>query len=104
MIHNIRPVFMFNSMPIDLEKIITAIHHFSDLRLLVVGDVMLDEYLWGNVERISPEAPVQVVDIRRQNFTLGGAANVVNNLISLGSNVYIAAVIGNDPAGEMIKE
>ena len=91
-------------MPIDLEKIITAIHHFSDLRLLVVGDVMLDEYLWGNVERISPEAPVQVVDIRRQNFTLGGAANVVNNLISLGSNVYIAAVIGNDAAGEIIKD
>ena len=103
-IHNIRPVFMFNSMPIDLEKIITAIHHFSDLRLLVVGDVMLDEYLWGNVERISPEAPVQVVDIRRQNFTLGGAANVVNNLISLGSNVYVAAVIGNDAAGEIIKD
>ncbi|MDL1972342.1 MAG: D-glycero-beta-D-manno-heptose-7-phosphate kinase [Deltaproteobacteria bacterium] len=91
-------------MPIDLEKIITAIHHFSDLRLLVVGDVMLDEYLWGNVERISPEAPVQVVDIRRQNFTLGGAANVVNNLISLGSNVYVAAVIGNDDAGEIIKD
>ena len=91
-------------MPIDLEKIITAIHHFSDLRLLVVGDVMLDEYLWGNVERISPEAPVQVVDIRRQNFTLGGAANVVNNLISLGSNVYVAAVIGNDAAGEIIKD
>ena len=103
-IHNIRPVFMFNSMPIDLEKIITAIHHFSDLRLLVVGDVMLDEYLWGNVERISPEAPVQVVDIRRQNFTLGGAANVVNNLISLGSNVYVASVIGNDAAGEIIKD
>ena len=102
-IHSLKPVFMFNSVPIDLEKIITAIRHFSNLTMLVVGDVMLDEYLWGNVERISPEAPVQVVDIQRQSFTLGGAANVVNNLVSLGTNVYVAGVIGPDAAGEILR-
>ena len=59
----------------------------SKPRILVVGDVMLDHYLWGKCERISPEAPVQVVDIQRESTVLGGAGNVASNLISLGSHV-----------------
>lgn len=72
--------------------------------ILVVGDVMLDHYLWGKCERISPEAPVQVVEIHKENTLLGGAGNVVNNLIALGSNVTAATVIGEDANGEVLLE
>lgn len=64
--------------------------------ILVVGDVMLDEYLWGNVRGISPEAPVPVVEIHHQTYALGGAGNVAANLSSLGSNVWITGVVGTD--------
>src|SRR5213080_4849775 len=64
--------------------------------IMVVGDVMLDEYLWGNVRGISPEAPVPVVEIRSQTYALGGAGNVAANLAALGSNVCLAGVVGND--------
>ncbi|WP_345975141.1 D-glycero-beta-D-manno-heptose-7-phosphate kinase [Sulfurimonas sp. HSL3-7] len=69
--------------------------------ILVVGDLMIDHYLWGDAERISPEAPVQVVDIARETSVLGGAGNVVNNLISLGAAVNVASVVGDD---EIAKE
>lgn len=75
---------------------------WKNIRLLVVGDLMLDEYLWGGVERISPEAPVPVVKVDRETAVLGGAGNVVRNLLGLGGRVMIAGVIGPDPAGERI--
>jgi len=62
---------------------------------------MLDEYLYGEVERISPEAPVQVVDVKRKSQTLGGAANVAHNIVSLGAKVFLTGVIGNDEAGDL---
>jgi D-beta-D-heptose 7-phosphate kinase/D-beta-D-heptose 1-phosphate adenosyltransferase len=68
--------------------------------VLVVGDLMLDEYLYGAVDRISPEAPVQVVSWRDQKSGLGGAANVANNLVRAGCRVFLAGVVGSDPAGE----
>src|SRR5947209_11060037 len=64
--------------------------------IMVVGDLMLDEYLWGNVRGISPEAPVPIVEIRQQTYALGGAGNVAANLASLGSNVWLAGVVGVD--------
>jgi D-beta-D-heptose 7-phosphate kinase/D-beta-D-heptose 1-phosphate adenosyltransferase len=67
---------------------------FDACRILVVGDLMIDEYLWGEVERISPEAPVQVVSVTRDTTTLGGAGNVVNNLVALGAKVSVSSVIG----------
>ena len=67
--------------------------------ILVIGDLMIDHYLWGNCERISPEAPVQVVDIDRETSVLGGAGNVINNLVTLGANVSVCSVIGNDNNG-----
>ncbi len=70
-----------------------------ELQCLVVGDLMLDEYLWGKAERISPEAPVQVVDVLREDMRLGGAGNVANNLAALGCRVTIASVIGEDENG-----
>ncbi len=68
-------------------------------RILVIGDLMIDHYLWGGCERISPEAPVQVVDIARETTVLGGAGNVINNLVSLGAQVRVAGVIGDDENG-----
>ncbi len=68
--------------------------------ILVVGDLMLDHYLWGKCERISPEAPVQVVEIQRETTVLGGAGNVINNLLSLGANVSVLSVIGEDENGQ----
>jgi D-beta-D-heptose 7-phosphate kinase/D-beta-D-heptose 1-phosphate adenosyltransferase len=71
--------------------------------ILVVGDLMIDEYLWGKCNRISPEAPVQVVDIQNQSTLLGGAGNVINNLVTYGANVDVASVIGDDEiADELI--
>jgi D-beta-D-heptose 7-phosphate kinase/D-beta-D-heptose 1-phosphate adenosyltransferase len=64
--------------------------------ILVIGDLMIDHYLWGDTSRISPEAPVQVIDIANETSTLGGAGNVVNNLVALGSDVTVMSVLGND--------
>jgi D-beta-D-heptose 7-phosphate kinase/D-beta-D-heptose 1-phosphate adenosyltransferase len=71
----------------------------SQIRCLVVGDLMLDEYLWGKAERISPEAPVQVVDVIREELRLGGAGNVVHNLAALGAQVAVCSVVGDDQNG-----
>ena len=74
-----------------------------DRNVVVLGDVMLDEFVWGDVTRISPEAPVPVVDVRRESVHLGGAANVLANLVALGARGSVIGVIGNDAAGERLK-
>jgi len=73
-------------------------------RVLVVGDVMLDEFLWGRVSRISPEAPVPVVEVTRQSFHLGGAGNVAANVRSLGGDAALVGLVGRDAAGEHVKQ
>ncbi|MEZ4598916.1 MAG: D-glycero-beta-D-manno-heptose-7-phosphate kinase [Syntrophotaleaceae bacterium] len=78
--------------------------HLGSIRALVIGDLMLDEYLWGKTERISPEAPVQVVDITREDLRLGGAGNVINNLVALGCQVHVASVLGEGRDGELLRE
>ena len=75
-----------------------------DARVAVLGDVMLDEFLWGKVARISPEAPVPVVAVERQSFHLGGAANVAGNLRALGGSAVLAGVVGDDAAAELLRE
>src|SRR5215204_2600588 len=72
-------------------------------KVVVLGDVMLDEFVWGDVTRISPEAPVPVVDIRRESAHLGGAANVLANLMALGAKASVVGVVGNDAAGERLR-
>jgi D-beta-D-heptose 7-phosphate kinase/D-beta-D-heptose 1-phosphate adenosyltransferase len=72
--------------------------------ILVIGDLMLDNYLWGKCDRISPEAPVQVVDIQKETTVLGGAGNVINNLRTLGANVSVLSVIGKDESGDELLE
>jgi rfaE bifunctional protein kinase chain/domain len=73
-------------------------------RVLVLGDVMLDEFIWGRVARISPEAPVPVVEVTDQSFHLGGAGNVASNVRSLGGAVVLAGVVGQDDAGQRIRD
>jgi len=76
----------------------------SEPNILVIGDLMIDHYLWGSCERISPEAPVQVVDIANETTVLGGAGNVINNLTALGAKVSVSSVIGDDENGlELLK-
>src|ERR1700677_4762550 len=75
---------------------------FPSRKILVIGDLMLDEFLWGKVTRISPEAPVPVVDIQRRASYPGGAANVARNLASLGAQVGLGGVIGDDVPGAQL--
>lgn len=77
----------------QMKELISAI---AQTRVLVVGDLILDKYIWGKTSRISPEAPVQVVEVERDELRLGGAGNVVNNLLSLGCQVSVASVVGAD--------
>ncbi|QKF78370.1 D-glycero-beta-D-manno-heptose-7-phosphate kinase [Arcobacter defluvii] len=71
--------------------------------ILVIGDLMIDHYLWGSCDRISPEAPVQVVNVKKESAVLGGAGNVLNNLVTLGTNVDVISVIGNDSVANELK-
>src|ERR1043166_8800612 len=73
------------------------------VRILVVGDVMLDHFIWGSVGRISPEAPVPVVDFERENFMPGGAANVARNLAALNAKTDLFGIVGSDPAAQQLK-
>jgi rfaE bifunctional protein kinase chain/domain len=86
----------------DKEYLNKGIDSFRKTRLLVVGDIMLDRFIWGKVSRISPEAPVPVVEVEHETTMLGGAANVVNNIVSLGGNVLLCAVVGDDSTGREI--
>ena len=85
------------------RRLVKIIDRFPATRVLVVGDVMLDHYVWGGVSRISPEAPVPVVNVTRETLLLGGAANVVSNIRSLGGQVDICGVIGHDAAGSQLQ-
>ena len=83
-----------------LQEIVVA---FPKKTVLIVGDVMLDEYIWGDVQRISPEAPVLVVEVKRRTFAPGGAANVAANVAGLGGRVLLVGVLGADPQAEQLR-
>ena len=90
---------------ISFERLKEILECFSKVKIAVVGDMMLDEYLIGKVTRISPEAPVPVVNIEQERFVLGGASNVANNLKSLSAQVSVYGVVGQDSNGEkFVKE
>ena len=82
------------------DRLTNLFNSFNDLNVLIIGDVMVDSYLWGNVERISPEAPVPIVSVSRRENRMGGAANVALNIKSLGANPILCSVVGNDLKGE----
>lgn len=86
------------------DELAKYIDKFPDTKILVLGDIIVDEYIWGEVTRISPEAPVPVVDITQETKMLGGAANVINNIASLGGRPVLCGVTGDDPMGREILE
>jgi len=86
-------------MNIDVEHLLSQ---FSKKHILVIGDVMLDKYIWGSVDRISPEAPVPVVKVEKTDYHAGGAANVAENIHGLGGEVTLIGLIGDDPYGETL--
>lgn len=86
-----------------MSSLSNLINKFSSLRVLVIGDLMVDAYTWGKVNRISPEAPVPVVNVVKRESRLGGAGNVVLNISSLGAKPFVCSVIGDDATGETLQ-
>lgn len=89
---------------LDARRLAKLVQSFGRVHLLVVGDVVLDEYLWGDVERVSPEAPVPVVHVARESQVLGGAGNVVRNVVALGGACTFCSAVGKDRAGDRVLE
>jgi rfaE bifunctional protein kinase chain/domain len=92
------------NIDINLERLRQAVNKFSQAKILVLGDVMLDRFVWGAVRRISPEAPVPVVEVESETYMLGGAANVLHNLIALGGHAQICGLVGEDQPGRQVRE
>ncbi|TKC65504.1 D-glycero-beta-D-manno-heptose-7-phosphate kinase [Pedobacter hiemivivus] len=86
------------------EKLYNAHHNNTTPDILVIGDLMLDHYLFGSASRLSPEAPVPIVHTNKESKIIGGAANVASNLIDLGAKVYLGGVVGNDTFAEDVKD
>jgi len=89
-------------MFIKLSRFQAILHNFSKIKILIIGDLILDEYVWGEVERISPEAPVPVVWAKKRNYLPGGAANVASNVRSLGADVGLIGVVGKDDRADIL--
>jgi D-beta-D-heptose 7-phosphate kinase/D-beta-D-heptose 1-phosphate adenosyltransferase len=87
---------------LDLQRLSESLSQLVDTPVLVVGDLMIDEYVWGHVNRVSPEAPVQIVESEREEHTLGGAGNVVKNLVSLEAQVFVSSVVDTGDTGTLI--
>jgi D-beta-D-heptose 7-phosphate kinase/D-beta-D-heptose 1-phosphate adenosyltransferase len=79
------------------------IQHLTDVHILVIGDIMLDQYIWGKVERISPEAPVPIVHVQNKTYMVGGAANVARNLNAVGCHASVMGRCGTDKAGQQLR-
>ena len=86
--------------PFTAESLIAHVKDFTRARVLVVGDLMIDEFIYGNTNRISPEAPVPVVNVTNKKYLLGGAANVLNNIHALKGKGFLCGVVGNDEMGK----
>lgn len=84
-------------------RIKSILDRFKGRRIIILGDLMLDEYVWGKVGRISPEAPIPVVEVERETFALGGAANVANNIVALGGEAILCGLIGEDEVGQRLR-
>jgi D-beta-D-heptose 7-phosphate kinase/D-beta-D-heptose 1-phosphate adenosyltransferase len=97
------PALHFPVRTLPMKGLPQLLKRIADLHVLVVGDMMLDHYIWGDATRISPEAPVPVVDIARDSWTAGGAANVALNIASLGARCAVSGFIGSDDAGTRLE-
>ncbi len=86
------------------QRLLKVLDNFKNKKILVIGDIMLDKYIWGDVSRISPEAPVQVVNVLRETYEAGGAANVANNISALSGKAFMVGIAGNDEAKNILLE
>ncbi|MBI3009286.1 MAG: hypothetical protein HYY56_07235, partial [Candidatus Omnitrophica bacterium] len=89
---------------VPFSRLKDIISGFSRAKVLVIGDIILDEFIWGKVSRISPEAPVPVLLVESESFMPGGAANVANNISAMGGKVWLAGVVGSDHRGRLLKQ
>lgn len=85
-----------------MNELIKILNNFKGKGILIIGDMMLDKYIFGNVERISPEAPVQVVEVEKENYLPGGAANVANNIAALQGNAFMTGIVGKDSEADIL--
>lgn len=88
----------------NIKDAFASLDKFKGKRIFIVGDVMLDKYIWGDVERISPEAPVQVVSVNKESYVPGGAANVANNVASLGGEAILVGIAGDDEGQRILNK
>ncbi len=95
---------MGSKPPMQVQRVQQLIQLFREKKLLVIGDLMLDEYVWGRVSRISPEAPVPVVEVLRESYYPGGAANVARNVREFADKVEIIGSVGSDPSGTRLQK
>ncbi len=84
------------------SKLLNILNNFKGKNIMVIGDIMLDKYIFGTVDRISPEAPVQVVEVKKENYLPGGAANVANNITSLQGNAFMIGIVGKDTEASIL--
>lgn len=88
----------------NIENLQKLFNNFKNKRVLIIGDIILDRYIFGKVSRISPEAPVPVVEVVEESYRLGGAANVANNIVALGGKAHVSGIIGRGSAGRIVKD
>ena len=91
-------------MEISKTQILSYLEKFKTKRVLIIGDVMIDSYMWGVVNRISPEAPIPIVSVVNREYRMGGAANVAFNIKSLGAEPILCAVVGQDEKGKIFRD
>lgn len=87
-----------------VDKLLKIVENFKNVKLLVVGDIIVDHFVWGKVSRISPEAPVPIVEVTRENFVPGGSGNVAHNILALAGQVYLCGIVGNDAPGNHLSQ
>ena len=97
--HNLRGHILYGARELHLKSFLDG---FSDARVLCIGDVMLDRFVYGRVERVSAEAPIPILHVSSQQAMLGGVGNVGRNVVALGAEAVLIAVTGDDPAGRQI--
>ncbi len=89
---------------LKIDKLLKIVNNFNQAKILVIGDIIVDRFIWGKVSRLSPEAPVPVVEVSKESIIPGGSGNVASNIAALKGRVFLCGVIGNDLAGSQIKE
>jgi len=87
---------------LSINRLVKTIEHFNSVKILVLGDLMVDHYIFGETTRVSPEAPVPIVDVTSEIFKLGGSANVANNILSLGGTIFPTGIVGADKNGSWL--